>query len=323
MKPRVFVTGSLWSLLIYLIVNTLDDIKRTHYFFADKGIPQEVRKQFKHHVINIRWDDKINWRLTQFCYIFIPFFNVIRWPFLLFSDIWGIDQGFGIQSIIGRRSYTLVEDGAVNYCTQDMTNTGRHKLIRKLLWGDIYLNDIGRNSKCRKIILTQPSNDSKLKDKTVIVDIPSLWNKSSDEKKSYILSRFNISSEDIKSLSSKKTILLTQPFSLDCGLSEEEQISMYRHIIRPYGEENVVIKPHPREKIDYASYFPKSLIFDKAVPFQLFGLLNIVFETVVTVSSTSAMSIKSDSTNVDFKGTTIDKRISDVYGIITKETLLK
>lgn len=71
-KSRVFVTGSLWSLLIYLIVSDLDSIKRTRYFFTDKGIHQSVRTNFRHHVINISWDDKVNWRIVQFCYIFIP-----------------------------------------------------------------------------------------------------------------------------------------------------------------------------------------------------------------------------------------------------------
>lgn len=35
-KSRVFVTGSLWSLLIYLVANDLDCIKRTWYFLQIK-----------------------------------------------------------------------------------------------------------------------------------------------------------------------------------------------------------------------------------------------------------------------------------------------
>ena len=144
-KSRVFVTGSLWSLLIYLVANDLDCIKRTWYFFTDKGIHQSVRANFRHHVINISWDDKVNWRVVQLCYIFIPFINIIRWPYLLYSEIWGIDQWFGIQSIIGRRSYTLIEDGAADYCVSRVPVYNKLDWIRKLLWGDIYCHDFGRN----------------------------------------------------------------------------------------------------------------------------------------------------------------------------------
>lgn len=322
-KSRVFVTGSLWSLLIYLVANDLDCIKRTWYFFTDKGIHQSVRANFRHHVINISWDDKVNWSVVQLCYIFIPFINIIRWPYLLYSEIWGIDQGFGIQSIIGRRSYTLIEDGAADYCVSRVPVYNKLDWIRKLLWGDIYCHDFGRNSKCKKIILTQPFHDEHLKNKVESIDLSRLWHQSSKEKQTYILNCFNLTHREVELMASKKVIVLTQPFSKDCDISDEEQVEMYRNMIVPYGESNVIIKPHPRETLPYRHFMPNVLVMDKAIPFQLFTLLGIQFDTVVTVSSTAAMSIKNEHTLIDFKGTIIDKRISDVYGIITKDLLTK
>ena len=37
--------------------------------------------------------------------------------------------------------------------------------------------------------------------------------------------------------------------------TEEEQMNVYRKIVSHYGEDNVVIKPHPRDKCDYKSFF--------------------------------------------------------------------
>lgn len=320
-RPRVFVTGSLWSLLIYLIINDLSDIKRTHYFFTDKGIHPSVRVHFKHHVINISWNDNIYWRIVWLCYIFIPFINILRWPYLLFSDIWGIDQGFGIQSIIGRKSYTLIEDGSLNYQRANLTTKQRHNKIRNFFWGDICSNEFGYNKKCKKIILTKYLKDSRIQHKIKFVNLVELWQQSNKEKKEYILKCFNLTEQDIEIMLTREVVLLTQPIAKDCGFTEEEQIHLYRNIIQPYKEKNIIIKPHPRENIPYQKYFPDAVIMDKAIPFQLFELLGIRFKVIVTISSTAAMNIKSDETFIDFKGTTIDKRISKVYGVITKDSL--
>ncbi|EKC62261.1 N-acetylneuraminic acid synthase-like protein, partial [human gut metagenome] len=56
-------------------------------------------------------------------------------------------------------------------------------------------------------------------------------------------------------MASKKVIVLTQPFSKDCDISDEEQVEMYRNMIVPYGESNVIIKPHPRETLPYRHFY--------------------------------------------------------------------
>ena len=52
-----------------------------------------------------------------------------------------------------------------------------------------------------------------------------------------------------------KVILLTQPYAIDGHMTEEEQMNVYRKIVSHYGEDNVVIKPHPRDKCDYKVFF--------------------------------------------------------------------
>lgn len=319
-RPRVFVSGSLWSLLIYLLVSDEEDIYRTKYFFTNKGIHKTVRKNFDHHVLNISWDDKINWRIPQLIYTFAPLYYKIRFPYLLFADIFGIDQGWGIRSVIGRRKYTLIEDGILDYTIERDLKYSFKDWLRNLLWGPIYKHDFGRNSKCKHIILTQPFSNQTLKQKAKHYDLSLFWKHASVSKKKIILQKFNLTPEDIERMAQRPIILLTQPLSEDGIFSEEEKINFYRNLIKPYGLNNVLIKPHPREHTDYRIAIPECLTMDKVVPFQLFTLLEINFKTVVTICSGSALSLQNTGTTIDFKGSEIDPRISARYGVVTKDS---
>ena len=316
MKSRVFVTGSLWSLLIYLVYSDLKDIKRTHYFFVDTGIHSSVRKNIKCYVFNtVKWD-KYHWRIYQIYSIFSPLLYRLRWPYLFFSDIYGIDQGRSCQAIIGRSKYTLIEDGALDYTISREKKYRRFDLIKKILWGPIVDHDFGNNNLCKKILLTQPPTNDFLKEKAFVVDLLEYWNKSSKEKQNFILSVFNINKEDLLKISGRKVLLLTQPLSEDKIYTEEEKVKIYKDLIDKYGEENIIIKIHPREKTDYTKYFPKATVFDKIVPLQIFSLLGVRFNTVVTICSTAALSLMNENTILDFKGTTSFTLVEKKYGKI-------
>lgn len=313
-RSRVFVTGSLWSLLIYLVVSEEEDIKRSKYFFLTRGIHASVRKNFKYVALDDSWSDKLPWKIFLLSLMTNPIYKRIKYPYLCFADIYGIDQGAEIQSIIGRRNYTLIEDGIIDYSVdRNLPNTWKSR-VQRLLFGAIYRHDIGRNNQCKHIVLTQPFSNPKLKEKAKHYDLQKLWQESSETKRELILRKFNITPSDLEMMSKKTVILLTQPLSEDNIMSEEEKIQLYRDLVAPYGEANVLIKPHPREKTDYSKALQKSMCFDKIVPFQLFSLIGLKFDTVVTICSTAALSLQSTGTKIDFKGSRIDERIVAAYG---------
>lgn len=319
-RPRVFVTGSLWSLLTYMLVSSEDDIRRTHYFFTDKGIHKSIRKNFKHQTLNISWDDNVHWRITQAVYTFAPLYYRLRFPYLLYADMYGIDQGWAIRSVLGRRKYVLIEDGILDYQAERNLPKQSGDWVRQLIWGPIYKHDLGRNKNCRHIVLTQPFENPILKQKAKHYDLQELWDKSSESKKTLILEKFNLSADDVTQMSQRPVILLTQALSEDGIMSEEEKIALYRKMVEPYGIENVMIKPHPRETTNYSQAIPEALSMEKVVPFQLFSLIGVNFKTVVTVCSGSALSLQHTGASIDFKGSTIDRRIADKYGVITKDS---
>jgi hypothetical protein len=130
---------------------------------------------------------------------------------------------------------------------------------------------MGRNNFCKRIILTQEPSNSKLKEKAITYNLAELWNKASKSKQRLILEKFNISEHDYAKLTERPVILLTQPLSEDKAMTECEKVSLYRNLAEPYGLSNVILKPHPRERTDYSKMLPELLVFDKVVPFQLFG----------------------------------------------------
>lgn len=313
-KTRVFTTGSLWTLLIYLVYSSQEEINNTHFFFIDTGIAPSVRKNLKHHLFNtIRWE-KIHWRIRQFCRIFMRYIYRFRWPYLFYADIYGIDESIFNQAIIGHRKYILIEDGTINY--QPFIEKNNRYSIQNLLFGPIYNNEFGHNSLCKKIILTRSATNDFLKIKGETIDLQQLWDNSSKEKKNFVLSVFNLNQDDLQAMKQRKVVLLTQPLSEDQIITEDEKISIYSEILSKYGYSNVIIKPHPREKTDYDKIFPDTLFLNKTVPMQLFNLLGVNFETVVTISSTAAFAFKNKAI-IDFKGTEIHPNIFKAYGHVS------
>lgn len=96
------------------------------------------------------------------------------------------------------------------------------------------------------------------------------------------------------------SILLTQPFYQDKILdSELQQVNMYIKIIESYMKnEKVIIKMHPREKVNYKKYIKNVMIIDDIFPLEILSFFdNVKFKKIVTISSTAINFIN----NVDEK----------------------
>ena len=96
--------------------------------------------------------------------------------------------------------------------------------------------------------------------------------------------RFSMNSE-------RKILLLTQCWSEEHLITEDEKITLYRYIINYYGESNIVLKTHPRETTKYETYFPNLEIISDPVPFQLMMLLGLKFDIAVSINSTAIFSL--------------------------------
>ena len=148
-----------------------------------------------------------------------------------------------------------------------------------------------------------------MKDKAVVVSIKELWEKSSESKKDFIKSVFYA---DKLSVNQIKSILITQPLSEDCTLTENEKIELYKKIM---GGKEMAIKPHPRETTDYSAYFPNYTLIKAKVPLELLLLMGMNAEEAYTVFSTSIFDFP-DNVEKHFVGTVVHPKLVTRYGRI-------
>ena len=83
--------------------------------------------------------------------------------------------------------------------------------------------------------------------------------------------------------------MLTQPFSDDGAITVAEQIDLYKNILEQYKEENIILKPHPRDKTDYSTLQRqyKCKIVKSHIPTELLALIGVNIKTAVTFFSSS------------------------------------
>lgn len=84
-------------------------------------------------------------------------------------------------------------------------------------------------------------------------------------------------------------LLLTNPlYYASCLPSEEIQIQFYKDIIRDRFSHPVLIKPHPRDTVDYRKFFPECTVIDQEIASEVLNFSqNLRLGTVLTVYSTS------------------------------------
>lgn len=78
-----------------------------------------------------------------------------------------------------------------------------------------------------------------------------------------------------------KVLVLTEPL---CSLSVRETI--FKDVIRDYGRTDsiILIKPHPRDVLDYEKLFPEYLVLDKKFPMEVLNFIpGLKFQRVVSV----------------------------------------
>lgn len=82
----------------------------------------------------------------------------------------------------------------------------------------------------------------------------------------------------------RKVLVLSEPL---CDLQTRERI--FKDIIEEYGkidgeEAKILIKPHPRDVLDYKALFPEHIVLDGKFPMEILNYVkDLVFDRVVTV----------------------------------------
>ena len=217
-----------------------------------------------------------------------------------------------------------LEDGTGNYITKVFDQNSSLKkiiyfFIEKIIYF-IFFNKILLSEKEKikrrvdKYYITEIAPKVVwFEDKAIRISLKDLWKKKQFEEQIEILKIFNIKTEFFNKIKKRKIILFTQPLSEEKVISEKEKVELYIKIISKYKEEEIIIKPHPREKTEYSKYFRAAIIIEEKFPAELLYLIGVELDKVVTIFSTAAFIFGKDI-KIDFYGTEIHKKLFQTYG---------
>lgn len=305
---NVCIIDSMHALLQYLLLVSEEEARQTFYFWGE-GISVSVKQSFEGHYMNFDKKRKYSW------------FEILsKFPFLFRNNIqyWGHDHLPLSKYVIRTHDYQLLEDGLMNYNAYPWRYKTTLKRRVYALWqGPLSCLDIpysGYEKNCIRIHLTGlvDSGEVYTSPKLLVQSFQNLWNKCNESKRNFINRVFGIDDKVCNQLKERKKILLTQPFSEDGFLSEEEKMTVYATILDVIGRDDVVIKRHPREKSDYRRFFPQVEVFDLSVPMQLVMLNDICFEEAYTIFSSAVFGFP-QKIRIGFIGSQISQKLLNLF----------
>lgn len=147
----------------------------------------------------------------------------------------------------------------------------------------------GQSKWCIDIEVNENKNLDIPNEKVFSVPKKDLFLSLTEQEKSLIYTAF-VKTPFPETENKKSMLLLTQPLYKD-GLvkTESQQERVYRHIVESYGSDHLlVIKPHPRDGMNYSAVFPNAIILDPLVPIEVMNFNPYVcYDRAVTIESSS------------------------------------
>ena len=287
----VCCTGSVHALLLFFLINPDATLNNTVFFFPkDGGIRGDLKQKFKH----VYWLSRKGFKYRILNYYLLK--NIFKKLKLKSAKRYGFDEGGWTEYIVHTTmSFHLIEDGMNNYImVQPTKKKYESSIIHKLLSYTPFLHiPYGLSKHVSTIYLTGIADTpQEIKDKVKFVNMKTMWNSCSEQRKHEIINLFGVSFSSFEK--NRSTLIITQPLSEDKIMSEQDKIDIYKNIVQQYGETNILIKPHPREATNYKTIFPQALIWDAYFPIELLALSNqtLGIKTVITVFSTAISSFE-------------------------------
>ena len=254
-------------------------------------------------------------------------YGILKVRFLLFLktrncnvSVYGLGHtNFSFPLYEYENSY-IIEDGLGNYMDLEIPNYNQNKIGKFFGFYVGWESGFGTHKNIKKVYLTKKEVPEIIKHKTEVIDIQALWESKSENEKNKILEIFNIK-ELINKIEDNPILLLTQPFSEDGFLPLDEEINIYRYLIKNQENKNIIIKTHPRENKDYNSIFPELKVINQPFPLEILKCIDLRIKKIITISSTAALNFadmceievydkKTSNEKINYYITTLKEQIS-------------
>lgn len=307
---RVCITHTVYTLLQYLLLSSLEELQRTWFFFPDDKFLSFFPNST---VFTLKRGKFLKSKYLQAYYLLLR--RNREWPFLHHSKIYAQDHLLTDFILLKGHEYILLEDGLENY----LEHPFKFKLKRLLKRLPFYPNGVftwGEGANCKLRLLShEPEKNSGLSQKGFMrIDFQKWWHESEKEKQEFILRVFNVSLSDLERFEQFDHLLLTQCFSEAKMLSEEEKIQCYKNIIEHFKlpPESTIIKTHPSEVTDYSKAIPGFQVCTQRIPIELIAIHLKKSTQVYTVSSSGVFIFPRD--RVTWCDTEFSPALKEKYG---------
>lgn len=148
------------------------------------------------------------------------------------------------------------------------------------------------NDPYEQVRLIDSTIPDEIKEKTLSVSTLSLLTNLKRRVSNDLEQTFESEIKPDRKLYKKFNLILTQSLANHGYCTEKQQLDLYKRIVSYYEQkgEMVVIKPHPVDRMDYTAL--NCEVIDANVPSEVFFLLDIKFNKVISFGSTSLAFIK-------------------------------
>lgn len=297
-----------YALFLYLLMCNDGDWDRT-VFFVGSGIDETCLKHVKKVVhFSSNYDDYATHTQLLKAKLRALFY---RLKYISHTKLYAQDHLVFSSQLIGRNKYVHIEDApgfySFKHAEVSPIPTRLRPMLRRLLyWGPVVGQSFGRNKYCidRWVTELEDLNSPILREvHCTLLNLKQLWNSASEVKKQYINEVFGLNDAIIQSLRRYQTIIFTQPFAED-GLALEDIAPILKPYIERYQSEGVVIKPHPRDHMDWNKAFPDMPLLTLRTPMQILNVLGVEYKRAITFYSTAISSLNPE-TEIIWLGTEV------------------
>lgn len=297
---RIGIFGNAYSLLIYLLMENEKNINNT-IFLIENNL-KELKLNNK--IIFLKNSKYKLIILIHRFYCLIKCFYIEKRYKLEKIDVYGNDHIPIAFYFLKKHNFYVIEEGLANY--EKLPKVKEKPML-------YFFSKLGRTKMVKKIFLTGLSKiPIEINNKVEIIELKKLYSQKNISEIEMILKVFNLEKVNLENLKAKKYILFTQPLSEDGYLSENEKVEIYDKIIKKYPKKDLIIKTHPREITNYKEKFGEIDIITEIFPAEIFNIIGLKFEIVITAFSTSVFSI--EASKIDFYGTEIHPKLLKKFG---------
>ncbi|MBQ6098512.1 MAG: hypothetical protein IJL02_01445 [Methanobrevibacter sp.] len=207
----------------------------------------------------------------------------------------------------------VIEDGLMNYSWEVYKTHKINPVVDMILHlcGVYFLSaheGLGSHVNIKNVYLTQENNDPLIKDKVKIIDIKKRWESIPVNERNKIMSIFNINIDSL-SFNEKTVLILTGAFYNDNLLSYDEEVNIYGDMIRKFENYTILIKPHPRDTINYKEIFNGVEVLDRTFPIEILTTIGFKPNVVCAIVSTALLNFKESEIYI-YEGEIKNKEVS-------------